>query len=85
MIRPLFYCPVSSYFVQPSSVSTHIEKLYKHTHYVKSQIFTSFHEKAGDYKNIVKTAEKRVFHDTTVEKSNSVLDHIQTLGCFEGV
>lgn len=58
-----------------------IKKLYKHTQCVKSQIITSFHEKAGECKNIVIVAEKRVFHDTCVEKSNSVLDHIQTLRC----
>ena len=40
-----------------------------------------FHEKAGECKNIVIIAEKQVFHDTCVEKSNSVLDHIQTLRC----
>ena len=48
---------------------------------MKSQIFMYFHEKAGECKNIVIIAEKQVFHDTCVEKSNSVLDHIQTLRC----
>lgn len=49
---------------------------------MKSQIFMYFHEKAGECKNIVIIDEKQVFHDTYVEKSNSVLDHIQTLGYY---
>lgn len=46
----------------------------------KSQILLYLARKAGDKLIGNKTVEKQYFHDTTVEKSNCVVNHYATLG-----